>query len=292
MPVTKSPLRYPGGKTQLYQFVKEIIALNDINECTYIEPYSGGFGTGVELLLNNDVSSVVINDFDRSIYSLWFSILNHTELLIQLIEQTPISIEEWYRQKEIHEEFKECRYSIENGFSTLFLNRTNRSGIIGAGPIGGYNQEGKYKLDCRFNKTDIVNKIKNIAEQRNRIDLLQLDALQLIDLIPNNYNSQDTFIFFDPPYYVQGKNLYTNFYNHENHEELAQNIASLDDYYWITTYDYSPQIQEMYNAFPNQAFSYELLYSAQKKRKATEFLFASCKTVLPTNNYKVELNPI
>lgn len=292
MPVTKSPLRYPGGKTQLYHFVKEVIKLNEIKNCTYIEPYSGGFGTGIELLLNNDVSNVVINDFDKSIFSLWYSILHHTELLIELIEQTPISIDEWYRQKEIHEEYKEYEYSIENGFSTLFLNRTNRSGIIGAGPIGGYAQEGKYKLNCRFNKINLIKKIEDIAKQKNKIDLFQLDALELIDLIPKQYQSNKSFIFFDPPYYVQGKNLYTNFYNHENHKELARSIANLSDYYWITTYDYAPQIQEIYSRFANKAFSYELLYSAQQKRKATEFLFASCKTNLPTNNIRVKLNSI
>lgn len=292
MPVTKSPLRYPGGKTQLYQFVNEMIKLNSIRECTYIEPYSGGFGIGIELLLNGDVSRVVINDYDKSIFSLWYSILNHTEQLITLIDKTPITIEEWHRQKRIHKDVKNIKDSIENGFSTLFLNRTNRSGIIGAGPIGGYKQEGKYKLDCRFNKSSLIGKIKNIASQRSRIDLFQLDALELIILIKEQYDSKNSFIFFDPPYYIQGKNLYTNFYNHENHEELAESISNLCDYHWITTYDYAPQIQEMYKLFDNKSFSYELLYSAQQKRKATEFLFANFNTELPFNSTKVQLTPV
>ena len=287
MPVTSSPLRYPGGKTQLYSFVKEMISLNEIETCTYIEPYSGGFGTGIELLLKGDVSRVVINDYDKSIYSLWYSIINETEQLISLIESTPISIEEWHRQKKIHEEVKEFESSIENGFSTLFLNRTNRSGIIGAGPIGGYAQKG-----CRFNKTVLIKKIKQIARQKDRIDLYRLDALELIDLILRKYSPKKSFIFFDPPYYIQGKNLYTNFYKHEDHRELAEGINRLQNYYWITTYDYATQIQEIYSQYENKAFSYELLYSAQRKRKATEYLFASCKTKLPLTDIKVRLNSI
>ncbi|MGO3792985.1 MAG: DNA adenine methylase, partial [Enterococcus gilvus] len=280
--------RYPGGKTQLYKFVKSIMDLNRIDG-TYIEAYWGGFGIGIELLLNRDVERVVINDYDKSIYSLWYSILHHTDDLISLIEQTPITIEEWYKQKEINTNFKNYRNSLENGFSTLFLNRTNRSGIISAGPIGGYNQNSKYKLDCRFNKKGIIKKIRAIAEEKKRIDLFQLDAIKLIDLIPSKYDYNNSFIFFDPPYYVQGKNLYTNFYTHDDHEELALKISNLDQYYWITTYDFTPQIQDIYNHYENKACTYELLYSAQDKRRATEFLFASEKTKLHSAD-KVKLS--
>lgn len=288
---TDSPLRYPGGKTQLYEFVKNIIEINEIDNAIYIEPYAGGFGVGLRLLLNNDVGSVVINDYDKSIYSLWYSIVNHTDQLIDLIDKTPVTIETWHEQKEIYEKNKKYRNRLENGFSTLFLNRTNRSGIINAGPIGGYKQNGNYKIDCRFNKDDIIKKITRIAEQKERIKLFQKDALKLIDIIHNEYSSDNTFCFFDPPYYEQGKNLYTNFYKHNDHKKLAKKVMSLNDYYWITTYDFSPQIHEMYNKFNNKAYYYELRYSAQKKRKATELLFASEKTKLVSKG-KVELTEI
>lgn len=280
MPTTDSPLRYPGGKTQLTDFVENIIMINNIENVTYIEPYAGGFGVGIRLLLNNKVDRVVINDYDKSIYAVWYSILNNTNKLIELIEKTPITIESWREQKEIHEKTKRYRNSIENGFSTLFLNRTNRSGIISAGPIGGYEQKGKYKLDCRFNKQGIIKKIRKIAEKREQIELHQKDAVKFIDTIIEEYNPRSTFCFFDPPYYEQGKNLYTNFYKHKDHTQLAKRITSLDQYYWITTYDYAEQIHEIYNSFENQAYKYELMYSAQRKRKAIEFMFASEKTKL------------
>lgn len=291
MPSTKSPLRYPGGKTQLADFVFNTIVSNKIEECIYIEPYSGGFGAGLELLLSNRVSEVVINDYDKSIYSVWYSIINHTNKLIDLIEKTPITIDSWHEQKKIYNKNKSYRNSLEHGFSTLFLNRTNRSGIISAGPIGGYSQNGEYKIDCRFNKKAIIKKIIDISEKKDKIHLYQMDAIKLINLIKRDYDSQSSFIFFDPPYFVQGKKLYTNFYNEKDHQKLAKKISELEDYYWITTYDYAPKIFDIYSQFENQAFAYNLLYSAQTKRKATEYMFSSLKTKLESQN-KIVLTPL
>lgn len=285
-----SPLRYPGGKSQLSGFIREIISVNEIENTTYIEPYSGGFGVGLTLLFEGSVANVVINDYDKSIFSIWYSILYNTEKLIDLIESTPVTIESWYEQKEINKKYKNYQNSIENGFSTLFLNRTNHSGIISAGPMGGYDQKGKYKIDCRFNKKDIINKIKKIASHKDQIELYRKDAVKFIDIIAETYNPEQTFCFFDPPYYEQGKNLYTNFYKHNDHQRLSEKITSLRDYYWITTYDHAPQIHEMYNQFENKSFEYELMYSAQRKRKATEYIFASEKTKLTSQGRVVLTN--
>ncbi|MCX8588443.1 MULTISPECIES: DNA adenine methylase [unclassified Gilliamella] len=278
MPKIKSPLRYPGGKSQLASFVANLIDINNLKNCTYIEPFSGGAGIAIELLLTNQVKRIVLNDYDKSIYSIWYSILNHTDKLISLIENTPITIDSWYEQKNIHEKNKNFRNSLLNGFSTLFLNRTNRSGIINAGPTGGYNQKGNYKLDCRFNKVDIINKIISIAEEKNRIDLYQKDALALIRIINEKYSAKNSFIFFDPPYFIQGNKLYTNFYHEKDHFDLAKAITNLNNYYWITTYDYTEKIYDIYSKYPElQKFQYQLSYSAQNKIKATEYLFASPK---------------
>lgn len=285
MPVTKSPLRYPGGKTQLAPFVSNLISLNKIKNCTYIEPFSGGAGVAIELLLSNKVERIVLNDYDKSIYSVWYSILNHTDALITLVEKTSIDIENWHLQRKIHKDNKNYRNSLENGFSTLFLNRTNRSGIINAGPIGGYNQIGNYKLNCRFNKSDLIKKIISIYNQKERIELYQKDAVSLIKIIKKNYNQDSSFIFFDPPYFIQGKKLYTNFYKKRDHINLARNIVAMDNWNWIITYDSSTQIYDIYNKYLNiQKFEYQLNYSAQKKSKAIEFLFANNKVTI--ENYQ------
>lgn len=280
---TKSPLRYPGGKSQLWKFVKSTIEYNDIRNTIYCEPFAGGSGVTCELLLGNHVDEVVINDYDPAIFSFWNACINHTEELIEKIIEVPVTLEEWHRQKEIYNKFCKDPYSIEGAFATFFLNRTNRSGIISAGPIGGQEQKSKYKINCRFTKATSINKIKKISAQRNRIHLFNLDASQLVLELMEKYPKEKLFTFFDPPYYAQGQSLYLSFYNHEQHKDMRDKILSMNDYFWILTYDKHPQISDLYHNV-EQAYEYDLLYSANKKTKATEFLFASPVTKIKSTD--------
>ncbi|WP_315307439.1 DNA adenine methylase [Enterococcus devriesei] len=285
---TKSPLRYPGGKTQLWKFVKATIELNNIQKPIYCEPFAGGSGVTMELLLGNHIKEAIINDFDPAIYSFWNMSINKSEEFIKLIEKTPVTLDEWYRQKEIHQKEGKNLDSIEGAFSTFFLNRTNISGIISGGPIGGKSQNGNYKIDCRFNKTTSIKKIKKIAEFRSRIHLFNEDASNLTDILKSNFSKKRLFTFFDPPYYQQGQSLYLSFYDHTQHEIMKDKILDMDDYYWILTYDKTPQIADLYNE-ASQKYDYYLTYSVNKKRLASEFLFASSVTKLESAD-KILLN--
>ncbi|WAA10300.1 DNA adenine methylase [Fervidibacillus albus] len=274
MPKTYSPLRYPGGKNAIYKYIKQIVAINNIN--TYIEPFAGGAAVAVRLLLSNDVKRIIINDYDRSIYAFWYSVLYHTDELIKKIRDTEITINEWYRQKEIQSE-KENVDLFELGFSTLFLNRTNRSGIIKGGVIGGKKQDGPEKLNCRFNKEKIIEKIILIAEKRNNIELYNMDAYDFIDSVIKK--TKKSFIFFDPPYFNKGPSLYTSFYTKENHIELAKKIqTNLRNRKWIITYDHSEIIKNLYSSL--EYIEYFLNYSAQKKTKGVEYMFFSKKLIM------------
>lgn len=265
-----SPLRYPGGKTKLYFFVKELIRENNCK--TYIEPYAGGAGVALKLLLHNDVQKIMINDFDKAIYSFWYSVLNYTDELVKKIEETPITMEEWYIQKNIYENKANSNSILELGFATLFLNRTNRSGILKAGVIGGKSQDGNYKLDCRFNKIELIRKIKKIASLKSRIKLYNLDAEAFIRR--NISKTKDSFTFFDPPYYKKGPGLYTNFYNHEDHLSLSETIKnSMKDKNWILTYDLSDEIFRMYKDYSYKM--YYLNYSVARPGKGIEYIFYS-----------------
>lgn len=269
-----SPLRYPGGKSKLALYVEELIYLKKLNNSTYVEPFCGGAAVALYLLINECVSKIIINDYDRSIYAFWYSVLNYTNELCDLIENTEITIEEWYQQKEIQDD-KDNEDLLRLGFSTLFLNRTNRSGIIKAGVIGGKEQSGDYKLDCRFNKKDIISKIRVIANYRDRIALYNLDTEKLIDDVISRLPHK-SFIFFDPPYYKKGSSLYTNFYTHEDHLSLANKIKNIKYHTWILTYDNVLEIKGMYSSFKYE--SYKLNYSAASKHKGEEIIFYS-KTI-------------
>lgn len=271
-----SPLRYPGGKSQIYDYVRELVVAN--NATTYIEPYMGGMGIALKLLLNNDVEKIMVNDFDKAIYAFWYSVLNYTEQLIKKIETTPITIEEWKIQRNIQNNKDNCDDLLSLGFSTLFLNRTNRSGIIKAGVIGGLKQDGDYKLDCRFNREKIIKKITLIASLKKRIKLYNMDAEKFIRL--NISRTKNSFTFFDPPYYKKGPGLYTNFYNHENHLSLAKSIKKyMSNKNWILTYDVSDEIFKMYSNLRNE--KYYLNYSVTKPSKGIEYIFYSKQLIIP-----------
>lgn len=279
MPRTYSPLRYPGGKTQLSRFVMQLLELNKLDDIVYVEPFAGGFGAGLELLFKNKVKSVIINDYDIAIYSIWYAILNETERFINDIINAKINIQEWEIQKNIYNKsLEEKIYSYDLAFATYFLNRTNRSGIITGGPIGGKNQNGKYKLDCRFNKSDLIRKIVRISDYKDKIQLYNMEANDFIDKIILRHNPNKIFIFFDPPYYEQGKNLYTNFFKHEDHLNLQEKINNLSDYYWILTYDNKDEILSIYEDYSK--YLYSINYSASNVRKAKEILIPSIKVKL------------
>ena len=275
-----SPLRYPGGKYKLYPYVEQLIQINNCS--TYIEPFCGGAAIAIQLLISNKVENVIINDYDYSIYCFWDSVINNTELFVKKIEETNINVDEWMIQKKIHDEYQDCSYSsLDIGFSTFFLNRTNRSGIISkAGPIGGYTQDGHYKIDCRFNKEKLIEQIEIIGALSKRIKVFSYEALDFVDNVI--LKTRNSLVFFDPPYYKKGPVLYQNFYSHGDHNNLAYVIThSLKNRKWIVTYDNVDSIKSMY---PNiSRIEFALNYSLQKKRKGTEVLFFSKKVVRPFN---------
>lgn len=281
-----SPLRYPGGKNKTYFYIKHLVETNNIN--TYIEPFAGGAAVALRLLVNKDVQRIIINDYDKAIFAFWISVIEHTDKLVSMIDDTPITMEQWYNQKSI-QDYKDL-IDLDNpdevlklGFSTLFLNRTNRSGIIKAGVIGGKKQNGNYKMDCRFNKKNIIKRIQRISEFKNFIKVTNLDALEFIET--EIKRTRKSLTFFDPPYYDKGPDLYTNFYNHDDHVDLSNSIKNnMRNRYWILTYDIAEQIEQLYKQHPFER--YYLNYSIATPSKGQEFMFFS-KKINPgkINNY-------
>jgi DNA adenine methylase len=267
MPITDTPLRYPGGKSQLIPLVVELMRENDLFYGEYAEPFAGGSGIAMSLLLNGYVDRVYLNDVDPAIHSFWFSVLHHSDELCEMIQRTEITIEEWHLQRKTYLD-STITDVARKGFATLFLNRTNRSGILKGGVIGGISQTGTYKLDCRFTKSDLIRKVRRIASYRQQIELFHLDALDFIGtVIPRT--APDTLVNLDPPYFSKGPELYTNFYQAEDHAQLAKAVSSIGRR-WIVTYDDVPQIRDLYAAFP--MYRNSLNYSAQIKRVGTEIL--------------------
>ena len=261
-----SPLRYPGGKSSLTKFLTDVLAVNQLSGCTFIEPFCGGAGAALNLLFSGTVSKIIINDADFSIYAFWYSLLNSTEQLIECIYDTPITIEEWYIQKNTYLNSKDI---FKRGFATFYLNRCNISGILKANPIGGLHQAGKWKINARFNKDNLVYKIKAIASKRDKIDVFCLDIFDFLNKI-DLYCAEKKFIYFDPPYYKHGSKLYMNSFNNEQHHQLADFLKCSHINSWIMTYDDTEYIRSAYSYANIECFS--LNYFAHKAKKGVELL--------------------
>ena len=264
-----SPLRYPGGKSKLTAYVLETMKLNGLEGGFYIEPFAGGCSIAWYLLLNGHVSKVYINDLDPAIHAFWYCVLYKTEELCQKIHTTPITMDEWYKQRDIYRSSPSDYLQL--GFATFFLNRTNRSGIIKAGVIGGLSQNGNYKLDCRFNKERLIEQITAIAAKKDSIRLTNLDATQFIEEYLPDIQGK-ALVNIDPPYYVKGKGLYQNFFEHDDHYRLYESIKRINQP-WIVTYDDTPEICGIYSEFEPESFG--LTYTAQTKCKGSEVIIHS-----------------
>lgn len=265
-----TPLRYPGGKGKLATFVKDLMERNNLLDGEYAEPYAGGAAIALELLLQEYVSRIHINDVSRPIHAFWKSVLDDTERLVRLVRDTPLTVRAWDRQKMVLANPRD-HDTLELGFAAFFLNRTNRSGILNGGIIGGRGQSGPWKIDARFNATELSHRIESIAKLRSRIKLSREDAkkflLKRLAILPER-----TLIYLDPPYYIKGKELYYHFYTHPDHEEVAALVTEkIRRQKWIVSYDNVDAIREMYATC--RSIVYGIGYSAREARAGTEVMF-------------------
>ena len=273
-----SPLRYPGGKAPFAPFIAKVMEANAVAGGHYLEPYAGGAGVALDLLFHGYASHIHINDADPAVYAFWKAVTKYPKKLLNLLDTTPITIEEWFRWRSVLREESKASL-VEKGFATLFMNRTNRSGILKAGVIGGKNQNGDYKLDARFKKDVVAARIQEIAKRASDISVYCEDSLQLLkrcsEFLPKN-----SLIYLDPPYYVKGKGLYRNYYEHDDHKAIAKSIQHKKfKWPWVVSYDNVEEICAMYQL--SRSLCYGLNYTAQRRYVGNEVMFFSQNLIIP-----------
>lgn len=272
-----SPLRYPGGKTRLLGFFRQLIRANELRDVTYIEPYAGGAGAALGLLISGQVENIVINDFDPAISAFWRAVVGDHSSFSEMIKSVPLTVDEWQKQKKIYRSPKD-HDDLTFGFATFYLNRTNRSGVLNAGPIGGQDQSGNYKIGARFNRESLLERVRLIGLYRSRIEVTSDDG---IDIVSRYVQEPNSLIYADPPYFVKGSSLYLNSFGDKEHRSLATCLNNESGGNWVLTYDDVPQVAEFYSE--RRRINFSLNYSVHTAKKAEEVLVFSDSLVVPSS---------
>ena len=267
--VVRTPLRYPGGKTRLAGFLEYVLDRPHWRRATYVEPYAGGAGAALSLLHSGVVARVVINDLDPCMFAFWRAAVDEPATMLRLLDRTPLTVHEWERQREIYRQRDDSRL-VELGFATFYLNRTNRSGVMNAGVIGGKAQQGKYKIDARYNKSELRSRLEWIGDNASRIRVSNTDGL---DVIRRYAGMRKSFCYIDPPYFDKGSFLYMNSFAEQDHAALADVLRQARGARWVLTYDDVPDIRRLYRGLFQGTF--DLPYSAHVVAKTKERMVLS-----------------
>lgn len=263
MPTTYTPIRYPGGKTKLYPEIKAILESNDLLGHPYAELFAGGAGLAIKLLLKGDVPSIVINDYDRAVYCMWNAVVNHAEDLCEFIDSAVLDVETWKAMRTVYRNSDDVG-DIELGKAAFYLNRTNVSGILSGGVIGGLKQAGNYKMDVRFNRETLKKKVMDIAARRGDIEVTRLDAE---DFINDRMSDSELFAYLDPPYVQKGPGLYRSAFDEAKHRSLARKVGDARSK-WVVTYDADDLIDDIYGNY--ERGDLEISYTANVKTVGKE----------------------
>lgn len=273
----RTPLRYPGGKQRLAPFILELIVKNQLVGGHYVEPYAGGAGVGIELLLSRHVSHIHLNDSSPQIYAFWNSILTQPDEFCKRISSASLTVEEWKRQREIVRHPGSYN-EMEVGFSTFYLNRCNRSGVLSGGLIGELEQKGEWKMNARFSRNELIRRIEAVSNRATAITLRNWDAerfiLEHIPTLP-----QETFVYCDPPYFEKASSLYLNHYGKADHARIARIIQEQLARKWAVSYDNAAEILSYYSE--RRSFLYDLQYNAAHVYKGKEIFIFADDTKLP-----------
>lgn len=215
-----SPLRYPGGKSKLANFIYS--KLQESNKKTLISPYTGGASVELALLNAGVIEKLVLNDLDFGVYSLFWTIQNAPyELIDRLKIKKPTHKDYFEAQSLIRNDYKGCNV-FDAAWAMLIVNRLAYSGIFKANPLGGRygTQE---ELLSRWNPKELSNRIERIHSLSDRFEIYNLDACELIE----EFYWGDNVILIDPPYVQKGKQLYRHYYEDTDHIRLSSLLESL-----------------------------------------------------------------
>lgn len=271
-----SPLRYPGGKGRMAAYIAQLIRAQRPRPRVYAEPFAGGAGAALRLLVDDVVESIHINDLDPGIAAFWRAVFHETEAFTKRIETAEVTLAAWSRHRDTYLN-PSGRSDLELGFATFFLNRCNRSGILTARPIGGLEQTGAWKIDARFNRTELQARVRYLGDFRYRVRISQLDARTFLRHLEQDRDQ--VLVYVDPPYIAQGDDLYLDKLSYRDHREIADLLTG-SSLRWFMTYDCDVRITDDLYADLRCA-QFNISHTAQRQHIGSEYAVFSDKLRVP-----------
>lgn len=286
-----SPLRYPGSKRSLFSFIKKTFEINKIHPSIFIEPFAGGASVALQMLQENLTDQIILVDVDPWITSFWQTVFFDTDWLVEQIYSIDVTIEKWHELKGSNP-----TSTRDQALTCFFLNRTSFSGILEAsvGPIGGKEQKSIYKIDCRFMRDTLSNRIRQASLFKERVHAIWncswIEGIRKVRSEQENGKVPRSGLFFylDPPFFEEAYALYRFYFTEKDHLELRDYLLTLKDN-WLLSYDSAEQVNLLYGEAISTGMNgakqhnIELHYSlAQlpKRKRGKEVIITNLK-VLP-----------
>ena len=241
---TKSPLRYPGGKSRA---LKQILPLIPEFE-EFREPMVGGGAVFFALKQLHPDKKFWINDFNKELYLFW----KFSKEELQKVIGGIVDIKGNYREgKELYsyllDDYRKFS-ELQRAIRFFILNRITFSGLTES---GGYS---KQAFEKRFTDSSIE-RLKSASEVLQGTMVTGENYKNLIEA-----NGENVFIFLDPPYLSKTKSrLYGRngeFHTGFNHEEFAETMKNCKHKFLIT-YDDCQEIRELFKLSEQKIYIYE-----------------------------------
>lgn len=258
-------------------YMVQLLAAQPVRPDAYAEPFAGGAGVALYLLTEEEVRSIYLNDLNPGIAAFWRSVFNYTEEFAQRVKWAEVSLAAWHTASDVYRN-PLGKSDLELGYATFFLNRCNRSGILTARPIGGLHQTGAWKIDARFNRGELAQRIRRLGRYRHRVFISAMDGRDFIrSLAPLR---ERVLVYVDPPYLGQGDDLYLNSLTDEDHAELARTLRR-SPLPWMLTYDVDQRVtNELYKELNTAEFS--LAHTAHVQGIGAEYMVFGPRLAVPS----------
>lgn len=271
-----SPLRYPGGKSRIWEHLAAQYTqapLGELDAEIWFEPFAGGLGAGLKMLQESIIGELWFCEANRGLGALWGELVANPTALIDTVSSLPERMSlDVYQEALAVLAAPDSYPQLQVAVAALVVNRCSRSGMVTptTGPIGGKQQDGKYRVGDRWNLPRTISTLEKLAPLTRYMRFVGPDGISALAGLPNSGFAEEVFVFADPPYVGAGQRLYQHGLDESGHRALADALHDLDETHWVLAYDEAPLVRELYEGLHIQ--EYTLHHTANRSKSGAELL--------------------